>query len=142
MTKKSRSLQVLVVDDEPAIRQILGAALTDAGHNVLQAKDGTSALWKLLKGDIDVAIIDIRMPDMSGVEVIMKSRGAGIDTTFLVMTAHASVDSAIQAMRAGAYDYMLKPLRNDDVINQIENLNFDAVPLLRIRRASGSVVDW
>jgi two-component system response regulator AtoC len=122
MTKNSRSLQVLVVDDEPAIRQILASALTEAGHTVSKASDGTSALEILLKGDIDVAITDIRMPDMSGVDVIAKSRAAGIDTTFLVMTAYASVDSAIKAMRAGAYDYMLKPLRNDDVINRIANL--------------------
>lgn len=122
MRRTGRSLQVLVIDDEPAIRQILAAQITDAGHLVSTAGDGRSALECLKKGDIDVAICDLRMPDIGGIDVIRETRKAGIDTAFLVMTAYASVDSAIQAMRAGAYDYMLKPLRDDDVINRLENL--------------------
>ncbi len=122
MRKTSRTLQVLVIDDEPAIRQILAAQIADAGHLVSTAGDGKSALECLRKGDIDVAICDLRMPDISGIDVIRETRKAGIDTAFLVMTAYASVDSAIQAMRGGAYDYMLKPLRDDDLINRLENL--------------------
>jgi two-component system response regulator AtoC len=122
MRRTSRTLHVLVIDDEPAIRQILAAQITDAGHLVSTAGDGKSALKCLLKGDIDVAFCDLRMPDINGIDVIKETTSAGIDTAFLVMTAFASVDSAIQAMRAGAYDYMLKPLRDDDVINRLENL--------------------
>ncbi len=117
-----RSLQVLVVDDEPAIRQILSNAVTRAGHTVSTAKDGTEALTRLLKGDIEVCLSDIRMPDMTGIEVVEKAKAAGVETLFLMMTAFASVNTAVDAMRAGAYDYMLKPLRNEDVINRLEHI--------------------
>lgn len=122
MNKQTRSLQVLVVDDEPAIRQILSSVIAKAGHLVSVAEDGQTALNRLGKGDIDVAICDIRMPDLSGIEVIKTARAAGIETTFLVMTAYASVNTAIEAMRAGAFDYMLKPLRNDELLDRLEKL--------------------
>lgn len=117
-----QSLQVLIIDDEPALRQILSRVATNAGHSVSVAANGTEALERLNKGDIDVAICDIRMPDMTGIEVVDKATGSGIDTIFLMMTAYASVNTAIDAMRAGAYDYMLKPLRNEDVVNRLAHL--------------------
>jgi len=117
-----QSLQVLIIDDEPALRQILSKVATNAGHSVSVAANGTEALERLNKGDIDVAICDIRMPDMTGIEVVERATGGGIDTIFLMMTAYASVNTAIDAMRAGAYDYMLKPLRNEDVVNRLAHL--------------------
>ncbi len=116
------SLQLLIIDDEPAIRQILSKVATDAGHTVTLAADGEEALARLAKGDIDVALCDIRMPDLSGIEVVENARRQGIDTHFLMMTAYASVNTAIEAMRAGAYDYMIKPLRNEDFLNRLEQL--------------------
>ena len=116
------SLQVLIIDDEPAIRQILSNAASKAGHSVIVAANGEEALERLGKGDIDVALCDIRMPDLTGIEVVEKARSQGIDTIFLLMTAFASVDTAIKAIRAGAYDYMLKPLRNEDFLNRLERL--------------------
>ncbi len=116
------SLQVLIVDDEPALRQILANTASKAGHSVSVAANGSEALQRLNKGDIDVAICDIRMPDMNGIEVVEKANESGIDTIFLMMTAFASVDTAIEAMRAGAYDYMLKPLRNEDVVNHLSHM--------------------
>lgn len=116
------SLQLLIIDDEPAIRQILSKTASKAGHTVIVAGNGQEGLNRLSKGDIDVALCDIRMPDLSGIEVVEKTRELGIDTVFLMMTAFASVNTAIEAMRAGAYDYMLKPLRNEDVINRLEHI--------------------
>ncbi|MFZ9038072.1 MAG: sigma-54-dependent transcriptional regulator [Gammaproteobacteria bacterium] len=117
-----RSLQLLIIDDEPAIRQILSNAASNAGHSVSVASNGKEALERLGKGDIDVAVCDIRMPDITGIEVVEKAREQGIDTIFLMMTAYASVNTAIEAMRAGAYDYTIKPLRNEDFLNRIERL--------------------
>ncbi len=117
------ALQLLIVDDEPAIRQILAKVAADAGHSVTIAASGEEALERLNKGDIDVAICDIRMPDLSGIEVVEQTRAHGIDTIFLMMTAYASVNTAIEAMRAGAYDYMIKPLRNEDFLNRLEQLS-------------------
>ncbi|MEH6824162.1 MAG: sigma-54 dependent transcriptional regulator [Motiliproteus sp.] len=117
-----RYLNVLVIDDEPALRQILGNVVTKAGHSVQLAENGTQALEILARDSIDVALCDIRMPDMSGIDVVSKARAAGIDTAFLVMTAFASVNTAIEAMRCGAHDYMIKPLRNEDLLNRLQKL--------------------
>ena len=117
-----RYLQLLVIDDEPALRQILSAVLVRAGHAVSVAENGEQALKRLAMGDIDVAICDIRMPDMSGLDVVSKAKEQNIDTKFLMMTAFASVDTAVDAMRLGVYDYIVKPIRNDDLINHINNL--------------------
>ncbi|NCF38326.1 MAG: response regulator, partial [Gammaproteobacteria bacterium] len=89
-----RSLQLLIIDDEPAIRQILSNAASNAGHSVSVASNGKEALERLGKGDIDVAVCDIRMPDITGIEVVEKAREQGIDTIFLMMTAYASVNTA------------------------------------------------
>ena len=117
-----RALQLLIIDDEPAIRQILSNAAKNAGHSVSVAANGEEALERLGKGDIAVAVCDSRMPDMTGIEVVEKARSQGLDTIFLMMTAYASVSTAIEAMRAGAYDYTIKPLRNDDFLNRIARL--------------------
>jgi two-component system, NtrC family, response regulator AtoC len=113
------TLDVMVIDDEPAIRQVLASHLSKAGYTVMQAGNGTAALERLAKGDVDVAICDINMPDFSGIELVRKVRAAGIDTTFIMMTAYASVDTAIEAIKAGASDYMIKPLRNEEVLHRL-----------------------
>jgi two-component system response regulator AtoC len=113
------SLQALVIDDEPAIRQILAAALSRAGHAVDVAGSGHEALARLLKGDVEVALCDLNMPDLTGIEVIRQARAAGVETTFIMMTAYSSVDTAIEAMKAGAFDYMLKPLRTEELTQRL-----------------------
>ncbi|HJV54103.1 MAG TPA: sigma-54 dependent transcriptional regulator [Noviherbaspirillum sp.] len=114
-----KSLEVLVVDDEPAIRQVLAAHLSRSGCSVCQASNGTEAFERLSKGDIDVAISDIKMPDFTGIELVRRARAAGIDTSFIMMTAFASVDTAIDAIKAGASDYMIKPVRNEEVLHRL-----------------------
>ena len=115
----SSELQILVVDDEPAIRQILAATLTRAGHSVEVAAGGREALMRLSKGDVEVALCDINMPDMTGIEVVREARTAGVDATFIMMTAFSSVDTAVEAMKAGAYDYMIKPLRAEELTQRL-----------------------
>ena len=117
-----KPLQVLVVDDEPAIRQVITATLEKAGHNVEQAASGEQALEKLVAGDYDAAICDIAMPGMNGLEVMRRANTQGINTTFITMTAFASVDTAIEAMRAGAYDYITKPLRHEELLHRLEHI--------------------
>ncbi|MCM2252285.1 MAG: sigma-54 dependent transcriptional regulator, partial [Ramlibacter sp.] len=115
----SSALQILVIDDEPAIRQILNASMTRAGHSVEVAGSGREALMRLGKGDIEVALCDINMPDLTGIEVVREARAAGIDTTFVMMTAFSSVETAIEAMKAGAFDYMIKPLRSEELLQRL-----------------------
>ncbi len=117
-----RSLQILIIDDEPAIRQVLTAALERAGHNVEQAANGDQALERLARGDIDVAICDLSMPGMNGIEVMRRAGKMGCAATFILVTAYASVDTAIEAMRAGAYDYITKPLRMEELLHRLEHI--------------------
>jgi two-component system response regulator AtoC len=118
----SSTLQILVVDDEPAIRQILSASMTRAGHSVEVAASGRAALMRLSKGDVEVALCDINMPDLTGIEVVREARAAGVDTTFIMMTAYSSVDTAIEAMKAGAFDYMVKPLRSEELVQRLKTI--------------------
>lgn len=113
------SVQVLVVDDEPAIRQVVAALLRKAGYLVDQAADGEIALERLSRGDVDVVLSDIKMPGLSGIELLRQARTANIDTAFIMMTAFASVDTAIEAIKAGAADYMIKPLNNDELLHRL-----------------------
>ncbi|MBF0181291.1 MAG: sigma-54-dependent Fis family transcriptional regulator [Magnetococcales bacterium] len=113
------SLSILVIDDEPAIRQILAATLGKAGYGVESARDGGEALARLEKGDIDLAICDIQMPGMDGIEVVRQAKSMGIETIFLMMTAFASVETAVKAMQAGAYDYLTKPLRKENILHRL-----------------------
>ena len=114
-----KSMKVIVIDDEPAIRQILTATLLPAGYEVVQAQNGREALERLSKGDIHVAICDIRMPDIDGIELLGKVRAEGIDTNFIMMTAFGSMDTAIHAIKAGASDYMVKPVRKEEVLHRL-----------------------
>ena len=115
-------LHILIVDDELAIRQVLAAELRREGYTVDDVGDGEAALEYLLNDNIDIAICDVRMPGISGVEVLRKVREAGIDTSFLLMTAFASVDTAIESMKLGAFDYLVKPVRTEEVLHQIRQI--------------------
>jgi two-component system response regulator AtoC len=117
------SLQILVIDDEPAIRQLLAAALNRAGYSAEHEGDARAALNRLAKGDVDVAFCDINMPEMSGIDLVRQARTGGVDTTFIMMTAFASVDTAIEAMKAGALDYMIKPLHNEEVLHRLKQIS-------------------
>ncbi len=116
------SLQVLVIDDEAAIRQVLAAQIREEGHQVEHVGTGEAALERLAKGDVDVAICDIRLPDVNGIEVVRRTLESGVDTVFVLMTAFASVNTAIEAMKAGAHDYLIKPVRPEDLSRRLEQV--------------------
>ena len=112
-------MHVLIIDDEAAVRQILSAIVTRAGHSVDTAANVKEAAGKLARGDVDLALCDIRMPDGDGVELIRSFRGSGIDTQFIMVTAFASVETAVEALRAGATDYMVKPIRSEELLHRL-----------------------
>ncbi|MGA9667014.1 MAG: sigma-54 dependent transcriptional regulator [Gallionella sp.] len=117
-----RSLQLLIIDDEPAIRQVVAAHLRKSGYSIEQAGDGETAMERLSRGDIDIALCDIKLPGMSGIELLRQARSANIDTAFIMMTAFASVDTAIEAIKAGAADYMIKPLNNEELLHRLNKV--------------------
>jgi len=117
------SLHVLVVDDEPALRQILASAVRKAGYSVDQASGVTEAAAKLAPGDVDVALCDIKMPDGNGIDLVRNSRAGGIETTFIMVTGFASLETAVEALRAGASDYITKPVRYEEVVHRLAQID-------------------
>lgn len=101
---------VLIVDDDALIREITKDLLTGAGHSVFTAKDALEGLDLLKKEEINAVILDIVMPLHSGFEMIPQIKKVNTDISIIIMTAFASLDSAIEAIRMGAYDYIRKPL--------------------------------
>ena len=106
---------ILVVDDEPNIIEVLEIVLVDEGLEVLKSSSGQEALSILREKDVDVVISDIQMPDFSGVELLREARQIAPDTVFIMITAFASTETAIEALQHGAYDYITKPFRMDDL---------------------------
>jgi DNA-binding NtrC family response regulator len=107
--------RILVVDDEESMRDFMSIMLSKEGYEVVQADSGPSALGHIKKSRPDVIITDMMMPDMSGLELMTKAREVHDNLSFIVMTAFASVDSAIEAMKKGAYDYITKPFKVDEI---------------------------
>ncbi|MDX9786220.1 MAG: sigma-54 dependent transcriptional regulator [Desulfobacterales bacterium] len=119
---------ILVVDDEKRIRHLLSIMLERAGHQVVQAGDGIEALQMLEKAAFDIVITDIRMPKMSGMELLKKIKSAGLACPVIFITAHATIDSAVEIMRLGAADYITKPFEEDRILLTIErSLNISRV---------------
>src|SRR5262249_44688970 len=102
-------LEVLVVDDEPGTRLTLAAVLEESGHRVTDVADGTEASALLRERVFDVAICDVRLPGMSGLDLFRQVRAESPTTAVILMTAYASVQDAVAALHAGAFDYVTKP---------------------------------
>jgi putative nucleotidyltransferase with HDIG domain len=107
--------RILVVDDEAAIRDILHQYLSERGHQVEQASNGVEALACLAKGGFDLVVTDIRMPVMGGLELLGHIGSGHYDVGVVMLTACDDVASAIQAMKSGALDYVLKPFRLEEL---------------------------
>jgi two-component system nitrogen regulation response regulator GlnG len=106
---------ILVADDEDSVRWVLVKALEGAGHTVVQADGGRLAMTKLAEQSVDLAFIDLRMPDLDGLSVLTQSREAGVTTPIVIVTAQNTMDNAIETMKRGAYDYIAKPFNIDEV---------------------------
>src|SRR5918911_2696277 len=106
-----RSLRVLFVDDERPLQELMRSELPRLGHEVTVCPDGQAALKALEKGTFDAAILDLRMPGMTGIEVLDVLKQVSPDTEAVVMTGHASMETAIEAVRLGAFDYITKPCK-------------------------------
>jgi signal transduction histidine kinase/DNA-binding response OmpR family regulator len=102
--------RILVVDDEPRMTDSVKALLAADGHDVVTANSGSEALAKLDKNAFDVVLADLRMPDVDGLEVLRAARQIAPDRPVVMMTAYASLDSAVAAINDGAYDYLIKPI--------------------------------
>ena len=107
---------VLIVDDEKNYPRILGAVLEEEGFEVLTANSGAEALEELHASDIDLVLTDMKMPEMDGIDLLAKIKAGNPQLPVIMMTAHGTVDKAVEAMEKGAYSYLLKPFDNDRLI--------------------------
>jgi two-component system, NtrC family, response regulator PilR len=113
--------QILVIDDEEVMRDVLGTLLTQAGYRVTLAKDGAEGLAVARKHSYDAAIVDVMLPEVGGLEVLEELKRTDPDLVVLMITAFASVETALAAMKKGAYDYVTKPFKHEEVLHILRN---------------------
>lgn len=131
------SARVLVVEDEEVLRLNICEFLENAGYDVVAEADGEAALARVRQEEIAVVVSDIRMPKMDGVTLLKHIVAERPETRVLLVTAYASVETAVDALRHGAFDYLLKPIEFDDLLQKINNLvSYRALrgEVLRLRR--------
>ena len=114
-------MNILIADDELTIRSLVAEVLSDEGHNVTLAEDGADALEKYKKEWHEIVFSDIRMPKMTGIQLLGEIKKLNDLTQFIIMTSHASVDNSIAALKKGAFDYILKPFEDLDVVVDAAN---------------------
>ena len=108
-------VRILVVDDEPSMREMLRIVLRRDGYEVLIAENGRDAIEQLHRMRVDLLLSDLKMPDLTGVDVLRAAKGINRDIVAFMMTAHASTSTAVEAMRLGAVDYFTKPFSMDEL---------------------------
>ena len=112
--------KILVVDDEEGIRHLLRRTLEEAGYKIVTAANGEEALYKVSLQEAEVVILDINMPAMSGMEVLKRLTADSSDYCVIMVTAVAGVQTAVEALTMGAYDYITKPFEPDDVKQKVD----------------------
>ena len=112
--------KVLVVDDEDSIRSLLERILSRAGHIVLSSANGQEALNQLPQQNVDIILLDIKMPGISGMEVLQQLSARWPEICVIMLTAMTDLEIAVEAMKQGAYDYITKPFNHDDLIFKIQ----------------------
>jgi diguanylate cyclase (GGDEF)-like protein len=131
MSEKAR---ILVVDDEATVRSVLLQVLKEDGYDVTPAENGSQALEILRNNSFDLIITDIKMPGISGLELLKKVKQAQPDTQVIIITSYASLDTSLTALRHGAYDYLFKPFEDLDLISAAAKRATEKVLLVKENR--------
>ena len=115
--------KILVVDDDKQVREYLSRALSEvAGFSVEVAQTAEEALQKLQSVLFDLVLVDLKLPDMDGIQLITEIVNSKPDILTVLITGHASIDSAVEAMRRGASDYLIKPFDLDDMLSRLHRV--------------------
>lgn len=120
MSKQAHKHHIVVVDDKMAMAETIAESLEDAGFSAMATSSGKQALAYIEKNVVDALITDLRMPDMDGIELLSAARRLESDLPVILMTAYGAVESAIQAIRCGAYHYVTKPFKVEELIIYLE----------------------
>ena len=110
---------LLVADDDPAVRESLERVLTREGYDVVLAPDGQAALERLQGGGIDLVLSDLKMPGLTGLELLPKAKAVAPDVDFIMLTAFGTVEEAVKAMKDGAADFLTKPFQRAQLIKVV-----------------------
>ena len=121
-----KKIRILVVDDELSIRESLSGWLKQGGYQVDTAADGLTALARSKENYYDIMLIDVKMPEMDGLSLLRKLKETESETAMLMMTAYGDIHDAVEAIKLGAYDYLLKPF-------ELEELNFTLEKLVQMQ---------
>jgi DNA-binding NtrC family response regulator len=113
-------MKILVADDDKNLRKVLVNELSEGGFNVCETDNGIKAMEFLEKEEYDILLLDLNMPGLGGIDVLKKVKDREIPTEVIILTAHATVSTAVDAMKIGAYDYMTKPFQIDELMAIIE----------------------
>ena len=136
--------KILIVDDEPEYRKALSIILEDIGYTAVMCSNGLEAMEYLSKSRADLVITDLKMPVMSGIDLIKKIREQGIDTEILVITAYGSIESAVDAIKLGAFDYFVKSGSPEELIVKVDRIaelsRFKNKAYISAKRPSGGDV--
>ena len=111
--------EILVVDDEKTFRHFLSLNLREQGYNVTEAADGQSALELIEHRNFDIALVDLRLTDMDGLEIMRHLRRVRPKTSVIILTGYATLNSAIEALRQGAHDYLTKPFDTAELLASV-----------------------
>lgn len=113
-------LNILVIDNEEVICDACHLVLTERGHHVDYCKTGTSGLQTASRGGYDLVLLDIKLPDMDGMDILQVLRKEMPELYVIVMTGYATLGNAVQAMKLGAADYLSKPFTDDELLEAVE----------------------
>jgi two-component system response regulator AtoC len=115
MENKKKSKRILIIDDEENMRHMLQTMLRRYGYDIFTAKDGVEGLAMIADQSFDFILCDVQMPQMNGMEFLKSGRDSLLSTTVIMMSAYGSIDMAIDAMKLGAYDFISKPFKNEEI---------------------------
>lgn len=120
-TADKNGVRILVVDDDDIVREVVRTLLTGEGYTVVTARDGLEAITALKTETVHLIVTDLRMPGIDGIEVLRESVRLDPDRPVIILTAYGTLDIALKAIREGAYDYMTKPFKMEEMIIRVNN---------------------
>jgi two-component system NtrC family response regulator len=120
-----KSLRVLVIDDENVICDACHLVLCEKGHTVDRCTTGKSGLLAMERGAYDVILLDMKLPDIDGMEILETIRAEMPGSYVIVMTGYSTLSNAVQAMKMGASEYLAKPFTDDELIDAVEKASID-----------------
>ncbi|PKN63634.1 MAG: response regulator [Deltaproteobacteria bacterium HGW-Deltaproteobacteria-15] len=112
--------KILLVDDEAVFTKNMSKLLTNRGYHVTAVNSGDNAIRSLQEQGFDVIVLDLKMPGMDGIATLKEIKKLGLFTQTLILTGHGSIDTALEAIKLGAYDYLTKPCEIDELVTKIE----------------------